>query len=155
MGALGGGVSGGFGDHAAGVAGGHSTLGNTSAPSILAAWPLTNTKLAAILGVVGGAFAGHKLEDGVEDWKDDRDEKKKAEKRREEERQRREGREWDEEKWRYDKAQPSSHHAEQRRLRRWNVLERRGRRRFQRGSIRGRTKPGGTCGEVSLFTAIF
>jgi hypothetical protein len=30
----------------------------------------------AILGVVGGALAGHKLQDGISDWKDRRDEEK-------------------------------------------------------------------------------
>lgn len=30
----------------------------------------------AVFGVLGGAFAGHKLQDGVSDWKDKRDEKK-------------------------------------------------------------------------------
>lgn len=34
-----------------------------------------------MLGVVGGAIAGHKIQDGVSDWKDKRDEKKEQEKK--------------------------------------------------------------------------
>ncbi len=37
----------------------------------------------AIMGVVGGAFAGHKLQDGISDWKDKRDEEKEKEKEKE------------------------------------------------------------------------
>jgi len=33
-----------------------------------------------VLGVVGGALAGHKLQDGISDWKDKRDEEKEQEK---------------------------------------------------------------------------
>ena len=43
-----------------------------------------------MLGAVAGAVAGHKLQDGVSDWKDNRDEEKERKKREEEERRRRE-----------------------------------------------------------------
>lgn len=43
-----------------------------------------------MLGVVAGAVAGHKLQDGVSDWKDKHDEEKEKEKREKEERKRRE-----------------------------------------------------------------
>ncbi|KAK1830668.1 CVNH domain-containing protein [Podospora conica] len=80
LGAIGGGVAGGFGGHAVGnAAGGHNKLGT-------------------VFGVVAGAIAGHKLQDGVEDWKDGRDEKKEEEKRKEEERKRDEERKAEERK---------------------------------------------------------
>lgn len=43
-----------------------------------------------MLGAVAGAVAGHKLQDGVSDWKDNRDEEKEKKKRDEEEKKRRE-----------------------------------------------------------------
>ncbi|KAK1751038.1 CVNH domain-containing protein [Echria macrotheca] len=55
LGAVGGGLAGGVGGHALGGKTGHSKLGT-------------------VLGVVGGALAGHKLQDGISDWKDKRDE---------------------------------------------------------------------------------
>jgi nucleoid-associated protein YgaU len=50
--------------------------------------------LTAILGAIGGAIAGHKIQDGVSDWKDEKEKKKREEeekkKREEEEKKRRE-----------------------------------------------------------------
>ncbi|KAK0748901.1 CVNH domain-containing protein [Schizothecium vesticola] len=89
LGALGGGVAGGFGGHAVGGAGGHSKLGTA-------------------FGVLAGAIAGHKLQDGVEDWKDGRDEKKEEEKRKEEERRREEERRMEKENRMHEKPQHSS-----------------------------------------------
>ena len=43
-----------------------------------------------MLGAVAGAVAGHKLQDGVSDWKDNRDEEKEKKKREEEEEKKRE-----------------------------------------------------------------
>jgi LysM repeat protein len=43
-----------------------------------------------VLGAVAGAVAGHKLQDGVSDWKDNRDEEKEKKKREEEEEKKRE-----------------------------------------------------------------
>ena len=62
-----------------------------------------------MLGIVGGALAGHKLQDGVSDWKDGRDEKKEEEKRREEERKREEERRGEEERWKINRPQQSLH----------------------------------------------
>jgi LysM repeat protein len=70
MGGLAGGAAGAFGGHKVGGMTGHS-------------------KTSTIFGAVAGAFAGHKLQDGVSDWKDDRDERKEEEKRRREEEERR------------------------------------------------------------------
>ncbi|KAK3353826.1 CVNH domain-containing protein [Lasiosphaeria hispida] len=56
LGAIGGGLAGGVGGHALGGKANHSKLGT-------------------VLGVVGGAIAGHKLQDGVSSWKDKRDDK--------------------------------------------------------------------------------
>ncbi|KAK0647116.1 CVNH domain-containing protein [Cercophora newfieldiana] len=58
LGAIGGGLAGGVSGHAIGGKANHSKLGT-------------------VLGVVGGAFAGHKLQDGISDWKDKRDDEKK------------------------------------------------------------------------------
>ncbi|KAK0702813.1 CVNH domain-containing protein [Lasiosphaeris hirsuta] len=60
LGAIGGGLAGGVGGHALGGKANHSTL-------------------CTVLGVVGGAIAGHKLQDGVSNWKDKRDEKTEQE----------------------------------------------------------------------------
>ncbi|PSN64187.1 CNVH-domain-containing protein [Corynespora cassiicola Philippines] len=61
MGALAGGAAGAFGGA---KIGGHAT---------------GHTKTSGLVGAIAGAFAGHKLQDGVSDWKDERDEKKKRE----------------------------------------------------------------------------
>lgn len=71
LGAVGGGLAGGFGGNKIGNKTGHSKLGT-------------------ILGAVAGAVAGHKAQDGVEEWKDNRDEEKEKKKREEEERKKRE-----------------------------------------------------------------
>ncbi|KAK4230410.1 CVNH domain-containing protein [Podospora fimiseda] len=71
LGALGGAVAGGAGGHAIGGKTGHS-------------------KTSTIIGAIAGAVAGHKLQDGVEDWKDKRDEEKDKKKREEEEAKKRE-----------------------------------------------------------------
>jgi hypothetical protein len=55
---------------------------------------------SAVLGAVAGAVAGHKLQDGVEDWKDKRDEEKEKKKREEEEKKR----------WEEQQAQQHQHH---------------------------------------------
>ena len=52
----------------------------------------------AVLGVVGGALAGHKLQDGVSDWKDGRDDKKAEEKKAEEDKKAEEKRKAEEKK---------------------------------------------------------
>ncbi|KAK3329261.1 CVNH domain-containing protein [Apodospora peruviana] len=70
LGAVGGGIAGGLGGHALGPKTGHS-------------------KTSTIIGAIAGAVAGHKVEDGVEGWKDKRDEKKEDEKRRREDEERR------------------------------------------------------------------
>lgn len=115
LGALGGGVAGGFGGHAVGGAGGHSKLGSKSnlhpPPPVFKASSVHVSNadaLAAAFGVLAGAIAGHKLQDGVEDWKDGRDEKKKEEKRKEEERRRDEERRREEEKRRHENPQQTS-----------------------------------------------
>lgn len=59
-----------------------------------------------MLGAVAGAVAGHKLQEGVSDWKDKRDEKKEEEKKEEEERKRREQQQ-------YQAAPLSHHHGQQ------------------------------------------
>ncbi|KAK4680715.1 hypothetical protein QC764_101210 [Podospora pseudoanserina] len=71
LGAVGGGIAGGFGGNKIGGKTGHS-------------------KLSTVLGAVAGAVAGHKLQDGVEDWKDKKDEEKEKKKKEEEDRIRRE-----------------------------------------------------------------
>ncbi|KAK5654061.1 hypothetical protein OQA88_7741 [Cercophora sp. LCS_1] len=71
LGAVGGGIAGGVGGHAIGGKTGHS-------------------KLSTAFGVIAGAVAGHKIQDGVSDWKDNRDEEKERQKREEEDRKRRE-----------------------------------------------------------------
>jgi nucleoid-associated protein YgaU len=48
-----------------------------------------------VLGAVVGAIAGHKVQDGVSDWKDNRDEEKEKKKREEEEEKERKKREED------------------------------------------------------------
>ncbi|KAM7203295.1 CVNH domain containing protein [Rhypophila sp. PSN 637] len=73
LGAIGGGLAGGAGGHAIGnKTGKHGTA-------------------TTIIGAIAGAVAGHKLQDGVSDWKDSRDEKKEEEeeKRRKEDEERR------------------------------------------------------------------
>ncbi|KAF2678786.1 carbohydrate-binding module family 50 protein [Lentithecium fluviatile CBS 122367] len=72
------GLMGGVPGGAVGAFGGHKVGGMTG-----------HSKMSTIAGAVAGAIAGHKLQDGVEDWKDDRDEKKKEEKRRREKEERR------------------------------------------------------------------
>ncbi|KAK4182934.1 CVNH domain-containing protein [Podospora australis] len=71
LGAIGGGLAGGFGGNKIGNKTGHNKLGT-------------------VLGVVAGAIAGHKTQDGIEEWKDNRDEEKEKKKREEEEKKRRE-----------------------------------------------------------------
>ncbi|KAK4154494.1 autolysin [Chaetomidium leptoderma] len=71
LGALGGGVAGAVGGHKIGGKTGHS-------------------KLSTVLGAVAGAVAGHKVQDGVSDWKDNRNEEKEKKKKEEEEEKRRE-----------------------------------------------------------------
>lgn len=61
-----------------------------------------------MLGAVAGAFAGHKLQDGVSDWKDNRDEEKEKKKREEEEEKRRE-----EERRRREEEQSHHHHRQE------------------------------------------
>jgi hypothetical protein len=88
MGGLAGGAAGAFGGHKMGGVTGHN-------------------KTSTIFGAVAGAFAGHKLQDGVEDWKDDRDDKKKEEKRRKEEEERR--KQEQQQQHQYDSGRPSGH----------------------------------------------
>ncbi|KAK4164960.1 autolysin [Cladorrhinum sp. PSN259] len=71
LGAIGGGIAGGVGGAAIGGKTGHS-------------------KTSTIIGAIAGAVAGHKLQDGVSDWKDKRDEEKEKKEREEEERKKRE-----------------------------------------------------------------
>ncbi|KAK3997529.1 CVNH domain-containing protein [Cladorrhinum sp. PSN332] len=71
LGAVGGAVAGGAGGHAIGGKTGHS-------------------KTSTIIGAIAGAVAGHKLQDGVSDWKDKRDEEKEKKEREEEEAKKRE-----------------------------------------------------------------
>lgn len=68
-----GGAAGAFGGHALGAKAGHGVIGT-------------------VLGGVAGAFAGHEVEEKVDDWKDERKEKKEDERRHKEddERHRRE-----------------------------------------------------------------
>lgn len=68
-----GGAAGAFGGHALGAKAGHGVIGT-------------------VLGGVAGAFAGHQVEEKVDDWKDERKEKKEDERRHKEddERHRRE-----------------------------------------------------------------
>lgn len=49
-----------------------------------------HSKTSTIIGAIAGAVAGHKIQDGVEDWKDKRDEEKEEKKKAEEEAKRRE-----------------------------------------------------------------
>ncbi|KAK3298673.1 carbohydrate-binding module family 50 protein [Chaetomium fimeti] len=72
LGALGGGI--------AGAVGGNKIGGKVTGHS----------KMSTVLGAVAGAVAGHKLQDGVSDWKDNRDEEKEKKKKEEEEEKRRE-----------------------------------------------------------------
>jgi nucleoid-associated protein YgaU len=72
--------------------------------------------MVAVIGALAGAFAGHKLQDGVSDWKDNRDEEKEKkkkeeeeEKRREEEKKRREA----DEKRRREEEKKNEHHRPQ------------------------------------------
>ena len=60
-----------------------------------------------MLGAVAGAVAGHKLQDGVSDWKDNRDEEKEKKKREEEERKREE----EERKRREEQQAQQQHHG--------------------------------------------
>ncbi|CAH0028518.1 unnamed protein product [Clonostachys rhizophaga] len=93
LGALAGGAAGAFGGHKlGGKATGHS-------------------KTSAVVGALAGAFAGHKLQDGVSDWKDDRDEKKEEEKRRKEEEKRREEEEKRRRDERRDERRDDDHHG--------------------------------------------
>jgi LysM repeat protein len=59
-----------------------------------------------VIGALAGAVAGHKLQDGVSDWKDNRHEEKEKEKREEEERKRRE----EDERRRREEQQHRPHH---------------------------------------------
>ncbi|KAK4039360.1 autolysin [Parachaetomium inaequale] len=88
LGALGGGV--------AGAVGGNKIGGKMTGHS----------KTSTVIGALAGAVAGHKLQDGVSDWKDNRHEEKEKEKREEEERKRRE----EEEKRRREEQQHRPHH---------------------------------------------
>lgn len=77
LGAIGGGLAGGVGGHAVGNKTGYSKLGSKFFPPFQTDAPPANKfPTPAVLGVVGGAIAGHKLQDGVSDWKDKRDEEK-------------------------------------------------------------------------------
>ncbi|KAJ0122895.1 hypothetical protein N8I77_009985 [Diaporthe amygdali] len=60
-----GGAAGAFGGHALGAKAGHGVIGT-------------------VLGGVAGAFAGHEVEEKVDDWKDERKEKKEDERRHKE-----------------------------------------------------------------------
>ncbi len=60
-----------------------------------------------MLGAVAGAVAGHKLQDGVSDWKDNRDEEKEKKKHEEEERKREE----EERKRREEEQSHQQHHG--------------------------------------------
>lgn len=60
MGGLAGGAAGAFGGHALGGKAGHGTSGT-------------------IIGAIAGAWSGHKAQDKVEDWRDERKEKKERE----------------------------------------------------------------------------
>ncbi|KAK4247027.1 CVNH domain-containing protein [Corynascus novoguineensis] len=93
LGAVGGGI--------AGAVGGNKIGGKVTGHS----------KTSTILGAVAGAIAGHKIQDGVEDWKDNRDEEKEKKRREEEEKRRKE-----EEKHRphHAAAAPPKHHDEPR-----------------------------------------
>lgn len=91
-------MAGGFGGHKIGSKTGHG-------------------KLSTVLGAVAGAVAGHKLQDGVSDWKDKRDEEKEEKKkeeerkrREEEERRRREEEDRKREKERKEQKQQKQHH---------------------------------------------
>lgn len=94
LGALGGAVAGGIGGNKiGGKVTGHS-------------------KTSTIIGAIAGAVAGHKLQDGVEDWKDKRDEEKEEKKKAEEDAKRRaedEKRKKEEEEKRKNQPQPQQH----------------------------------------------
>ncbi|KAF9873725.1 CVNH domain-containing protein [Colletotrichum karsti] len=90
------GLTGALAGGAAGAFGGHKVGGNFG-----------HSKTSTFIGAVAGAFAGHKLQDGVSDWKHERDDKKEEEKRREVEEERRRE---DEERRRRDEKH--NHHHE-------------------------------------------
>lgn len=72
--------------------------------------------MVAVIGALAGAFAGHKLQDGVSDWKDNRDEEKEKKKREEEEEKRREEekkRREEDEKRRREEEKRNEHHRPQ------------------------------------------
>lgn len=90
------GLTGALAGGAAGAFGGHKVGGNFG-----------HSKTSTFIGAVAGAFAGHKLQDGVSDWKHERDDKKEEEKRREEEEKRRH--EEEERRRREDHHRPEEH----------------------------------------------
>ncbi|KAH6628211.1 CVNH domain-containing protein [Chaetomium tenue] len=72
--------------------------------------------MVAVIGALAGAFAGHKLQDGVSDWKDNRDEEKEKKKKEEEEEKRREEekkRREEDEKRRREEEKKNEHHRPQ------------------------------------------
>ncbi|KAL0935943.1 CVNH domain-containing protein [Colletotrichum truncatum] len=90
------GLTGALAGGAAGAFGGNKIGGNFG-----------HSKTSTVIGAIAGAFAGHKLQDGVSDWKHERDEEEKR-RREEDERRRRD------EKHHHHEEHHHRHHDEDR-----------------------------------------